>query len=73
MNISSEKLVVKLAPYKYRPYLDEFDVLPDELFTKEGYDNYIEFELKPGDIQWREFTVSQVSIWKMNIEVRRKK
>jgi hypothetical protein len=73
MNISGEKLIVKLTPYKYRPYLDEFDILPDELFTKEGYDNYIEFELKPGDIQWREFTISQVSVWKMNIEVRIKK
>lgn len=69
-SISNEVLVVKLIPYKYRPYLNEFDPLPNELFTKEGYDNYLEFKLNPGDIQWREFTISPVNIWKMNIEVR---
>jgi hypothetical protein len=72
-NISGETLMVKLIPYKYRPYLNEFDALPDGMFTTEGYDNYVEFELKPGDIQWREFTISQVSVWKMNVEVRIKK
>ncbi len=68
-NISGNNLIVKLTPFKYRPYLNEFDPLPDELFTKEGYDNYVEFEMKPGDIQWREFTISQVNVWKINIEV----
>jgi hypothetical protein len=72
-NISGDDLVVKLTPFKYRPYLNEFDPLPAEMFTKEGYDSYLEFEMKPGDIEWREFTISQVSVWKMNIEVRVKK
>jgi hypothetical protein len=72
-NISGNNLIVKLTPFKYRPYLNEFDPLPGELFTKEGYDNYVEFEMKPGDIQWREFIISQVSVWKMNIEVRIKR
>lgn len=69
-SISAETLIVKLTPHKYRPYLNEFDPLPDELFTKEGYDNYLEFKLNPGDIQWREFEISPTNIWKMNIEVR---
>lgn len=72
-NVSAETLIIELTPCKYRPYLNEFDPLPAELFTKEGYDNYLEFEMKPGDIQWREFVVSPVNVWKVNIEVRRKK
>jgi hypothetical protein len=72
-NISGDNLIVRITPFKYRPYLNEFDPLPGEIFTKEGYDNYVEFEMKPGDIQWREFTISQVNVWKMNIEVRVKK
>ena len=72
-NVSAETLIVELTPCKYRPYLNEFDPLPSELFTKEGYDNYLEFEMKPGDIQWREFVVSPVNVWKVNVEVRRKK
>jgi hypothetical protein len=72
-NISAITLIVKLTAFKYRPYLNEFDPLPDEVFTKEGYDNYMEFEMKPGDIQWREFVISQVNVWKVNIEVRRKR
>ena len=72
-NINEQVLIVKLTPYKYRPYLNEFDPLPEELFTKEGYDNYLEFELEPGDIQWREFIVDPVNVWKLNIEVRKKK
>ncbi|HNS17648.1 MAG TPA: hypothetical protein PKH94_01525 [Bacteroidales bacterium] len=72
-NVSAETLIVELTPCKYRPYLNEFDPLPDELFTKEGYDNYLEFEMKPGDIQWREFVISPVNVWKVNVEVRRKK
>ncbi len=72
-NISEHILIVKLTPYKYRPYLNEFDPLPEELFTKEGYDNYLEFELKPGDIQWREFLVDPVNVWKLNVGVSKKK
>jgi len=72
-NVSAEILIIELTPCKYRPYLNEFDPLPAELFTKEGYDNYLEFEMKPGDIQWREFVISPVNIWKVNVEVRRKK
>ncbi len=72
-NISEHILIVKLTPYKYRPYLNEFDPLPEELFTKEGYDNYLEFELEPGDIQWREFIVDPVNVWKLNIGVGKKK
>jgi len=68
-SVGAEPVMVKIIPYKYRPYLNEFDELPPEIFTKEGYDNYLEFEMKPGDIQWREFTVAQVSVWKLNIEV----
>jgi len=72
-NVSAETLIIELTPCKYRPYLNEFDPLPSELFTKEGYDNYLEFEMKPGDIQWREFVISPVNVWKVNVEVRRKK
>ncbi|MDD5509046.1 MAG: hypothetical protein PHD25_12110 [Bacteroidales bacterium] len=72
-NVSAETLIIELTPCKYRPYLNEFDPLPSELFTKEGYDNYLEFEMKPGDIQWREFLISPVNVWKVNVEVRRKK
>lgn len=72
-NVSAETLIIELTPCKYRPYLNEFDPLPAELFTKEGYDNYLEFEMKPGDIQWREFVISPVNVWKVNVEVRRKK
>jgi hypothetical protein len=72
-NVSSITLIIKLTAYKYRPYLNEFDPLPDEVFTKEGYDNFMEFEMKPGDIQWREFVISPVNVWKVNVEVRRKK
>ena len=72
-NVSAEILIIELTPCKYRPYLNEFDPLPAELFTKEGYDNYLEFEMKPGDIQWREFIISPVNVWKVNVEVRRKK
>lgn len=72
-NVSAETLIIELTPCKYRPYLNEFDPLPAELFTKEGYDNYLEFEMKPGDIQWREFVISPVNVWKVNVEVRRKR
>ena len=72
-NINEYVLIVKLTPYKYRPYLNEFDPLPEELFTKEGYDNYLEFELEPGDIQWREFIVDPVNVWKLNVGVSKKK
>ena len=68
-SVGAKPVTVKITPYKYRPYLNEFDELPPEIFTKEGYDNYLEFEMKPGDIQWREFTVAQVSVWKLKIEV----
>jgi len=71
-SVGERTMIVKITPFKYRPYLNEFDELPPELFTKEGYDNYLEFEMNPGDIQWREFTVAQVSVWKLNIEVRLK-
>jgi len=68
-NISAFTLKVKLIPCKYRPYLNEFDAIPEERYTREGYDDYLEFDIEPGDIMWREFVIAPAEVWKLKTEV----